>query len=244
MIKIDCPDLSPDAARLLRQRKRRCVRWASRNPQRVQADAEINAVLREAFHGKCGYCERIEARTIDHFWPQSLYADKIWDWDNYILSCDVCQSNKGFHSPVNRQGRQMLNPREDEPLHYLYIDPASGKIFALPSDDDREQRGMYTITVLQLDQRPDLDQQRKLMYDRVESLIRQIVDPRSSPVVVDHAWQQLQAEVDVRQPYLAIVQQVFTFPSYELAPLIQCLYEVQPEAAVFFVNFRRSPPQI
>ncbi|MFP4437007.1 MAG: hypothetical protein ACLFVO_07150 [Chloroflexaceae bacterium] len=145
---------------------------------------------------------------------------------------------------MNRQGRQMLNPREDEPLHYLYIDPASGKIFALPSDDDREQRGMYTITVLQLDQRPDLDQQRKLMYDRVESLIRQIVDPRSSPVVVDHAWQQLQAEVDVRQPYLAIVQQVFTFPSYELAPLIQCLYEVQPEAAVFFVNFRRSPPQI
>jgi uncharacterized protein (TIGR02646 family) len=199
----------------------------------------MNATLLSAFHGKCGYCECIEAETIDHFWPQDSNIDKIWDWDNYIWSCYPCQQRKSHRLPVSDTGYQMVNPREDEPLHYLRIDPVTGKILAISASDAIEQRGAYTISILELDQRPDLDEARRLLYKLVVYLLYRIVHPQSSQKEIIEAWRLMREVLDARQPYLAIIQQLFTLPSPDVEPLVQQLFEVIPDAQVFLERFQR-----
>ena len=239
MIKIDCPDPSPKVARLLQRRKTRGTKWTSRHPHRVKVDREINETLQEAFHGKCGYCESIEAETIDHFWPQVPHSEQVWEWHNYIWCCDPCQRRKGDSSPMSREGHLMINPREDEPLWLLRIETNTGQLVAIPTSNDMYERGAYTISLLDLDRRSDLDEQRRLMYQRILDLVVQIVDPDSSPSRVEHAWQRLQEELHPRRSYLAIIQQFFTYPSPEIEPLVQQLYYVKPEARDFLAPFRR-----
>jgi len=130
MIKVDCPAPSKRVAKLLRNRQTRGTKWTSRHPQRVKGEREINETLQQAFHGKCGYCEGIEAETIDHFWSQILHPEQVWNWENYIWCCDPCQRRKGQKEPVSALGHLMVNPREDEPLWYLRIEANSGQIVA------------------------------------------------------------------------------------------------------------------
>lgn len=239
MIKVDCPVLSAKAVQTLTKRKQRGSSWKIHNPQKIKADAEINDTLQAVFHNKCGYCECIEAETIDHYWPQSPYTDKVWDWDNYIWSCDACQRRKSNHSPESPQQHRIVNPREDEPLHYLRLDPTTGKILAIPTGDALQQRGNYTISMLELDQRPDLDEARRLLYKLVVYLIYRIVAPRSLQEEIVVTWRHMQEVLDVRQPYLAIIQQLFTFPSPDVAPLVLRLFEIIPDARAFLERFQR-----
>ncbi len=243
MIKVDCPAAPAKVAKLLQRREARGTKWSSRHPRRVKGDHEINETLQQAFHGKCGYCESIEAETIDHFWPQIAYPDQVWKWDNYIWCCDPCQRRKADFSPMSAESHLMVNPREDEPLWYLRIELNTGKLVPLPVGEKIEQRGTLTISRLDLDRRPDLDEQRRLMYHRVLDLVVQIVDPDSSPSRVEHAWQRLQEELHPRRPYLAIIQQFFTYPSPDIQPLVEQLYRIKPEAVAFLAPFRR-PTQI
>src|SRR5579859_6404869 len=178
MIRVNCPAPSAQVAGLLASRRRghrgRITRWESRNPRRVRGDAEINDVLHQAFHGKCGYCEHIEANTIDHFWPRHPavdeahvhnQGDRTWDWDNFILACSVCQGHKLEKLPVTADGHWMVNPRIEEPLGFLRINSQDGKIYALPLGRAIEQRGAHTIAILKLDQRPELDNERRALYE-------------------------------------------------------------------------------
>lgn len=45
----------------------------------------------------CCYCERelSHAVEIDHIKPKKIYEDLEHDWDNFMLSCKNCNSNKG-----------------------------------------------------------------------------------------------------------------------------------------------------
>ena len=242
MIKVDCPPPSKRVAKLLKNRQARGTKWTSRHPQRVKGDREINETLQQAFHGKCGYCESIEAETIDHFWPQILDPDQVWNWKNYIWCCDPCQRRKGQKKPVSALGHLMINPREEEPLWHLRIEVNSGKIVSIPLSEESLERGSISISLLELDHRPDLDEQRRLMYQRVLDLLVQIVDPDSYRARMEHAWQRLQEELQTRRPYLAIVQQFFTYPPAELKPIIQELYRIIPESYTFLAPFRRPTP--
>lgn len=210
MIKVDCPDISAHTASVLRRRQRDNADWSRYKPAHVRADREVRDTLQQAFQGKCGYCEIIEAETIDHFWPQSQYADKIWDWNNYIWCCDRCQRRKGATLPCNAQGYQMINPREDEPLRFLQIEPMTGVISGLLGNTETVQRAQHTIDVLKLNKRPDLERQRQELYLDVLDWINEIVDPISSQQKIEHAWRRLQQRLHTRQPYLAIIQQLFT----------------------------------
>jgi uncharacterized protein (TIGR02646 family) len=214
--------------------------WSRYKPTLVRADDALRATLTQAFNGKCGYCERTEAHTIDHFWPRHQHPDKTWDWDNFIVACSVCQGKKHGKSPVNAHGYRMLNPREEEPLTCLRINPDDGKIFARPTQDAREQRGALTITLLHLDQRSDLDRDRRTIYRYVQRLIVRIVHPGTSTDEQAAAWEDLQLLLDPRQHSLAVVQQLFTFPTPEMEPLIAELYRIIPAAYDFFARFRRS----
>jgi uncharacterized protein (TIGR02646 family) len=112
------------------------------------ADAEVRAALREAYAGKCAYCETplgVDAMLVDRFRPASgalaldgtLSADHYWwlayTWENLYPSCAECQSFKGGRFPVRapraapgtigdalRAERPLLlEPRYDDPEQHL-----------------------------------------------------------------------------------------------------------------------------
>lgn len=58
--------------------------------RRSSARKETIEALMEMQGAYCAYCEdQISEgnRHIDHFYPKSLYQEKIFDWDNLFLSC-------------------------------------------------------------------------------------------------------------------------------------------------------------
>lgn len=240
MINVECPDPPPDVARRLRERTRQAAPWNRYKPTQVASDREMRETLVQAFNGKCGYCERSEAVSIDHFWPKHHYPERTWDWENFIVACSTCQEKKLDRVPVNDMGHRMVNPREEEPLNFLRMNPVDGKIYARPTGDGREQRGAFTITILHLDKRPALDKDRQMIYRYVQLLIVKIIHARTPDTERTKAWEDLKLLLDERQSSLAIIQQLFTLPPPDMEPLIEELYRVIPEAYEFFARFRRD----
>ena len=61
--------------------------------------------LRERFHQKCGYCERrfepvgeLQS-SVDHFRPRSRFPRLVYDWDNWVSSCQRCNFAKADQWP-------------------------------------------------------------------------------------------------------------------------------------------------
>ena len=104
----------------------------------------------------CMYCERNEGTDIEHFKPKSIYPEKAFDWDNYLLACSNCNSNyKRSRFPLDPGGKPLLlDPIEDDPFDHLFFSPGSGKVKALR----QSEKGFKSIRVYGLDR---LDRSRK-----------------------------------------------------------------------------------
>lgn len=80
--------------------------------------------------GHCSFCDFFPLndgtkKTIEHYYPKSLFQDKTYDWDNLFLCCDKCQSN------ANKViFEYTLKPDDTEYYFdkYFYFDPQTGKI--------------------------------------------------------------------------------------------------------------------
>lgn len=61
----------------------------------------LRKTLLERQNNQCVYCERIiedgDSSKIEHFYPRSIYKNKIFDWDNLFLCCasnETCSDYK------------------------------------------------------------------------------------------------------------------------------------------------------
>jgi len=224
MLRIDCPPLPDELNAYLDERRVHNAPWNSLRGTR--AAEQIKAHLVQAFHHKCGYCETIEAQTVDHFYPQRN-PEKRWIWDNYILACAVCQSMKRDQPPEDSRGNQMVNPRFDEPLAFLYFDYDTGLIVPLPTSEWTKARGRITIERLQFDSRQTLqEERRRKLWDVLGYMVR-VVSPRSDADARD-AWQQLVDHLQPERPYLGMIRQLILKPG-KFEPLIVKLRETHPE---------------
>lgn len=85
----------------------------SRAQNRYRHD-EVKQALVAMFHGKCAYCESkitvVTYGAIEHFRPKSQYIELTFAWENFLLSCDVCNDagHKGTHFPLNQHGEPLL----------------------------------------------------------------------------------------------------------------------------------------
>lgn len=64
---------------------------------------EVNAALKEMFHGKCYICEnkQITSYQIEHFIPHRGNTELKYDWNNLFLSCAHCNNTKsGKYEPI------------------------------------------------------------------------------------------------------------------------------------------------
>lgn len=261
MIKVDCPAPTNEITQLLHRRSGRARErnvWDDLYQPKIlpsgndSTDLKMRNLLKQAFSEKCGYCECIEAGTIDHFWPRNpegidrlniINIDRTWDWDNLILCCSTCQSFKRNSLPFNTAGDRIINPREDEPLYYLDINTKTGHIIARPiKANGIEQCGLYTLQILGLDHREDIADARRRVYRDIMRHIEDIADPESPQEYIGRAWSELQSDLNPRRPYLAIAYQLFTRPSDDEEVLLQRIYEVIPESYAALARFRRELP--
>lgn len=58
--------------------------------------AEVNAALKEMFHGKCYICEnkQITSYQIEHLIPHRENTELKYDWNNLFLACAHCNNTK------------------------------------------------------------------------------------------------------------------------------------------------------
>lgn len=232
MLKVNCTEELPRRLQeYLDERRNSVAPWNSLSSGR---GAEIKRILEHAFHYKCGYCEKIEADTVDHFWPKGKekWPDKCWEWKNYVLACDQCQRTyKRDQASVDEHACQMVNPRFDEPLQFLYFDFETGMIVERGRTEAEKARGRLTIQRLGLDRRPQLqEERRKRFLGIVDDMIALVESDGRS----DRAWKSLSANLHPKSPYLGIIRQLILInnpddPQYKYRHIVDALRHVRPD---------------
>ena len=120
----------------------------------IYAHPSVKNALLAAQHRKCCYCESkfrgTSYGTVEHFRPKgavrpgrgmrTLYPGYYWlayEWENLLVSCEVCNTRKGTHFPLvdeNSRARSHHGTVEEETP--VFVDPASGD----PADHIRFRR--------------------------------------------------------------------------------------------------------
>lgn len=72
-------------------------------------------------YGKCIYSEAIliensTCEEVDHFYPKSIYPEKVVEWGNLMPSCKICNAKKGNIDPGKVS---LINPYIDIPSNYI-----------------------------------------------------------------------------------------------------------------------------
>ena len=83
---------------------------------------EVKGALFNCSHQKCSYCEAIpigSSLRVDHFFPKKLYPELTLDWDNFLPSCENCNTRKSSHDTKNES---IINPSKIDPIPYYDFD--------------------------------------------------------------------------------------------------------------------------
>lgn len=138
------------------------------------------AVLTASFE-KCCYSEiRLNEESkymeMDHFFPKSLFPEKVVEWGNLFPSCKKCNDCKGEH---NVDMYPIINPFTDYPSDFLYI-----KAYRFYGKD-AAGIGKRTIEVLALNDRQHfVDKRSKIglqLAERLKDLRDEIEDKYRLP---------------------------------------------------------------
>jgi uncharacterized protein (TIGR02646 family) len=154
----------------------------------------------------CHYCEGKAGNSIDHFYPRGFYPDLTFVWENYLWSCQACNTqykgaqfaifqasdsaqvvplvkDRSFVPPAN-QDALCLNPRVDDPLDYWHLNLETGHYIIKKTNSLRNQaRAQYTLDLLQLNQRSALVKGRKEAYQRYWRLLEICEKVQTNPTI-------------------------------------------------------------
>ena len=188
MIRVNRGDAPPGfadraarwGARLAEYRREQAGITASAVWGKVRRDIDADAeALAQRFHRKCAYCEarpgHVSRAHIEHFRPKGIarFEARMFDWDNWLLSCGICNEEKWKHFPEEDGEPMLLNPTEEAPsVHLCFVGPRLRGI---------TKRGRKTVELVELDRQPLLDE-RELWLDLVNSLLLLWVESQNERV--------------------------------------------------------------
>ena len=179
--------------------------WPSRS--RNQPFNEVKQKLTRMCAGarRCCYCEDSVADEVEHIFPKSLYPEKTFIWENYLYACGPCNGPKNNKFSVFDSISQdiidvtpekdevpssplvgnpvLINPREENPLDYLFLDLVNTFHFVEWPDDpstQEYQRASFTIDILRLNTRDYLTQARKEAYSDYRARLIEYIQRRDS----------------------------------------------------------------
>lgn len=119
MRKIDLP---PIPAQLTKDVQTRLTETFLKDPDKnVWNQPYIKEALLRMTEYKCVYSEFILQENscymeIEHFYPKSLYPEKVVEWGNMLPVCKVCNSKKG---DIDSNKVALINPLIDEPSEHI-----------------------------------------------------------------------------------------------------------------------------
>ena len=179
------------------------------NTQSNPVFSVVRGKLNEMCSGaqRCNYCEDSAGDEVEHIKPKSLYPERVFVWDNYLLSCGQCNRNKSSRFSVIRQGRfvdvthrpgsarrksptgppVIINPRTEDPLAFFQLEIENTFVF-LPRNDVSEiakKRASYTIQVLRLN-RDVLLEARREAYSAYRARLSEYRAIRNRDVTQSH----------------------------------------------------------
>jgi len=158
MIRVSRGDAPPGFANRAEAWRAKLADYRQREPEitasavwsKVRGDIEADAeILARRFHHKCAYCEarpgHVSRPHIEHFRPKGLtqFEGRMFDWDNWLLSCGICNEEKWKHFPEEDGRALLLNPTEEEPSDHL--------CFVGPLLRGTTKRGKKTVELVELD---------------------------------------------------------------------------------------------
>lgn len=139
---------------------------------------EVKTKLKDMFHKKCAFCEsfisHISYGEIEHFKPKSVYPNLCFDWDNFLLSCSVCngKANKGDKFPLAANGGPFINPTIENPDDFFSFeyDRNLNKFIVIP----KGERAITMLGIIKLN-REDLVEHRSRELSKITNTIALII---------------------------------------------------------------------
>ncbi len=181
--------------------------WA--NFRRTKTGKAVYAALRAIFRFKCAFCERVNAKTADHFYPRERYPRRMFGWSNLLLCCGECNPVKGNYFPFANRSPVLIDPTRDEPSDYFSWDLPTGAIVE-STDPQRGPRARATRDRLKLDEGP-LRDERRVHLNRVLYLFSNVVNEH--PAIRAETRLRLEEELHANRPYLGIIRFLLQQPN-------------------------------
>lgn len=149
---------------------------------------EVKSSLKVMFRKKCAFCEshitHIDYGQIEHFKPKSKYPNFCFEWNNFLLSCAVCNgiTNKGDKFPLEEEGGPFINPVEEMPTNYFKFefDEVTKKFLIFP----KSPRAFTTIKELGLN-RDDLVNFRTNVLAKITFTLEVVLSKNDKNILED-----------------------------------------------------------
>lgn len=150
----------------------------------------------------CNYCEQSEASDIEHILPNSLFPNKAFVWDNYLLACKKCNTthkldamyvfnpansantvwvDRGTEPPTTDYA--FIQPRLEDPMDWMELH-FDDFLFWARSPHAPGTRGFEkverTLEILELNNRPNLVKYRREAFGNYKRLLREYVDVKGA----------------------------------------------------------------
>jgi uncharacterized protein (TIGR02646 family) len=128
---------------------------------------------------RCMYCLDSHGSDIDHFRPKAIFPDKMFDWENFVLSCTPCGRYKGDDFPETNGEALLIDPTSVDPWEHLDFDPETGNLTARfdLATDSFSLMGETTVKQLRLDAREGLSAGYLKTYARVVAYVERSLHP-------------------------------------------------------------------
>lgn len=185
------------------------IERAWNNFRRTNAGRAVYQALNAIFHAKCAFCERVNAKTADHYYPKERYPRRMFRWSNLLLCCAECNPAKGDYFPFVNRRPILIDPTREDPLDYFTWDLQTGAMVE-STDHLRASRARATRDRLKLDEGP-LRDERRMQLTRVLYLLSRVVEEH--PAVRKETRQLLEEELHHNRPYLGIIRFLFREPN-------------------------------
>lgn len=176
------------------------------NIEKRYNQTQVKDALKTMFSHKCAFCEskitHVDYGQIEHFKPKSLYPDLCFEWNNFLLSCSICngKSNKGDKFPLVADGGPFINPTTENPDDFFRFeyDDVLKKFILFP----KNQRAKTMLSIIKLN-REDLAEYRTNQLFKIIFIIEKILE--KDPNLLQEFKNQFTGD---EQEYLAFIRAI------------------------------------
>lgn len=198
---------------------------------------ELVSALRAMADGKCAYCECVDPRDVEHFYPKSWYPERMFRWDNLLFVCKTCNLDKKERFPTDGAQSLLIEPSAEDPARFFRWDPSTGRPL-VNSEPTRRRRAEETLKTLPRLKHQALAEERRQLRLAVSFLLTEVLEETPRPPDVVSRLQTLLAPT---QPWRSVLRQLMSEEpaliaavrarAPELTPLLDTLPPMPAETA-------------